>query len=147
MALSDVALSVPGGFRIGAARCGLKNRRNDVGVIVVEEGALAAGVFTTNQVRAACVDLTRSVLPQLRALVVNSGNANCCTGERGQRDAFSTQTLLARELGLEANQVAVASTGIIGVSLDMVKMESGIRASVADRRTRVCRGDSHHRPG
>ena len=76
------SLTTPKGFSFAGARCGLKNKRNDVGIIFSDREALAAGVLTQNVVRAACVDLTRSVLQggKLRAIVANSGNANCCTG-------------------------------------------------------------------
>ena len=79
---------IPLGFRMAGVRCGLKNRRNDLGLIVSDRPAQAAGVLTTNAVRAACVDHTREALRggTLRAVVVNSGNANCCTGAQGERD-------------------------------------------------------------
>ncbi len=125
---------VPRGFRLGGVRCGLKNKRRDVGVILCEPPALAAGVFTTNAVRAACVDLSRAALAggRLSALVANSGNANCCTGETGERDAARTAALAAEALGLAPETIAVASTGIIGVPLDMTKLASGVLGACAD---------------
>src|SRR5688500_2441032 len=101
---------IPKGFRFGGARCGLKNKRKDAGLIVCETPARAAGVFTSNQVRAACVDYTRSALAEgtLQAIVVNSGNANCCTGEQGVRDTQRMAQLAAAALDLEPGAVAVA---------------------------------------
>jgi glutamate N-acetyltransferase/amino-acid N-acetyltransferase len=119
---------LPLGFRFAGARCGLKNKRNDIGLLISDHETVAAGVVTTNRVRAACVDYTREVLDagKVRAIVVNSGNANCATGEQGRRDTVRMAELAARALNLEANQVAVASTGVIGQLLDMAKVEAGI---------------------
>ena len=125
---------LPLGFRFGGARCGLKNKRNDVGIVVSDRPAVAAGVFTTNFVRAACVDFSRAALADgsLRAIVVNSGNANCCTGEQGVRDTRQMAELASNALGLDQSEVAVASTGVIGHLLDMAKVETGIaKASAA----------------
>lgn len=122
---------IPRGFLLGGARCGLKNRRNDIGLLVCDALASAAGVFTTNTVRAACVDYTRTVIAdgQLRGLVVNSGNANCCTGEQGERDTARMAELAATAIGCRPEEVAVASTGIIGHLLDMARVERGIAAA------------------
>ena len=119
---------LPLGFRFAGARCGLKNKRNDIGLLVSDHETTSAGVLTTNQVRAACVDYTREVLRQgnVRAIVVNSGNANCATGEQGRRDTVRMAELAAYHLELQPNQLAVASTGVIGQLLDMAKVESGI---------------------
>jgi glutamate N-acetyltransferase/amino-acid N-acetyltransferase len=110
-------------------RCGLKNRRNDLGLIVADTDASAAAVFTQNHFRAACVDVSREAVAggRLRGLVVNSGNANCATGESGRRDSLAMAELARRELRLPGAAIAVASTGIIGHPLDMLKVESGIR--------------------
>ncbi len=120
---------IPKGFKFSGVRCGLKNKRNDIGIVVSEVPAVGAGVFTTNNVRAACVDHSRSVVAEgkLRAVVVNSGNANCCTGSQGERDTERMSELAAKGLGLEPDQVAVGSTGVIGHLLDMGKVEQGIR--------------------
>ncbi|RYG32472.1 hypothetical protein EON81_20575, partial [bacterium] len=119
---------IPQGFLFSGVRCGLKNRRNDVGLLVSDRPARAAGVFTTNQVRAACVDVSREAIADgsLRAVVVNSGNANCCTGEQGERDARRMVELAASALEVSAAEIAVASTGVIGHLLDMAKVEKGI---------------------
>jgi glutamate N-acetyltransferase/amino-acid N-acetyltransferase len=118
-------------------RCGLKNKRNDLGIILSDRAARAAGVFTQNVVRAACVDHSRRVLSNgtLRAIVVNSGNANCCTGEQGERDTLRMAELTAAAIGIDPQEVAVASTGVIGQLLDMSKVEHGI-ADAANHFTR-----------
>ena len=122
-------IPLPKGFSVAGVRCGLKNKRNDLGLIVSDRPTHSAGVFTTNYVHAACVDYSRKVMNagRLRAIVVNSGNANCCTGIQGERDTARTAELVAGPLGLDAEQVAVGSTGIIGHLLDMVKVERGVK--------------------
>lgn len=119
---------IPKGFRFAGVRCGLKNRRNDMGLIICDADFPAAGVFTTNQFRASCVDFSRSALAEgkLRGLVVNSGNANCATGEQGAKDTARMAQLVAESVGIDG-AIAVASTGVIGHHLDMKKVEKGIR--------------------
>ena len=121
-------IPIPEGFKYAGARCGLKNRRNDIGLLVSDRPTIAAGCFTTNEVRASCVDYSRRSLESgtVRAIVVNSGNANCCTGEQGARDTAHMAELAAAALGFDADDIAVASTGVIGQLLDMSKVERGI---------------------
>jgi glutamate N-acetyltransferase/amino-acid N-acetyltransferase len=123
-----VAVVVPGGFQFGGVRCGLKNKRKDIGLIISDRPAAAAGVFTQNLVRAASVDFTKDAIKRqrLRAVVVNSGNANCCTGEQGARDVARMAELTACQLDVRADEVAVAQTGVIGQLIDMAKVEHGI---------------------
>lgn len=118
----------PSGFQFAGVRCGLKNKRKDIGLIVSDRPAAAAGVFTQNLVRAASVDFTREAVKvqRLRAIVANSGNANCCTGEQGARDVGRMAELAAHHLGLTTKEVAVAQTGVIGQFIDMAKVEHGI---------------------
>ena len=122
-------IPLPKGFTVAGVRCGLKNKRNDLGLIVSESPATAAGVFTTNNVRAACVDYSREAVAAgtLRAIVVNSGNANCCNGEQGVRDTARMAELTGQELNIDAKSIAVGSTGVIGHLLDMSKVEKGIK--------------------
>jgi glutamate N-acetyltransferase/amino-acid N-acetyltransferase len=116
---------IPLGFRLGGARCGLKNKKNDIGLLVSDVPARAAGVFTTNLVRASCVDFSRRAVQtgSLRGVVVNSGNANCCTGAAGERDT-AEMAALAESLG--GGPFAVASTGVIGHPMPMEKVRKGI---------------------
>ena len=119
---------IPKGFQFSGVRCGLKNRKNDIGLIVCDEIYPAAGVFTTNQFRASCVDYSRQSLSlgTLKSVLVNSGNANCATGSQGERNTVRMAELAAEAFNLEG-PIAVASTGIIGQQLDMTKVEKGIR--------------------
>ncbi|MBC8064825.1 MAG: bifunctional glutamate N-acetyltransferase/amino-acid acetyltransferase ArgJ [Chlorobia bacterium] len=121
-------MDIPKGFQFAGARCGLKNRRNDIGILLSDRPARAAGMFTLNEVRAACVDYSRQVMASgsLRAIVVNSGNANCCTGQQGVRDNAHMAELAATALGIGPDEVAVGSTGVIGQLLDMSKVEKGV---------------------
>jgi glutamate N-acetyltransferase / amino-acid N-acetyltransferase len=127
-----VALRLPLGFRVSGVRCGLKNRRNDLGVILGDADFPAAGVFTTNQFRASCVDFSRQAVAggTLRAIVVNSGNANCATGEQGERNTAKMAQWVQDSFQVDG-PVAVASTGIIGQQLDMTKVEKGVIAAPA----------------
>lgn len=122
---------IPKGFTFSGTRCGLKNKRNDLGILLSDRPAQAAGVFTSNHVHAACVDYSRKAVSKgtLRAVVVNSGNANCCTGLQGERDTARMAELAAESLGIGRDEVAVASTGVIGQLLDMSKVERGICAA------------------
>lgn len=119
---------VPTGFTFAGTRCGLKNKRNDLGILLSDRPARIAGVFTQNFVHASCVDHSRRIVQHgtARAIVVNSGNANCCTGLQGERDTQHMAELTGAALGLDAGEIAVASTGVIGHLLNMSKVEKGI---------------------
>lgn len=119
---------IPAGFQFAGARCGLKNKRNDVGLLVSDRPAALAGLTTQNLVHASCVDFMRRRIAagSLRAIVVNSGNANCMTGPQGERDTARMAELTAAAMGLSPEEVGVASTGVIGKLLDMAKVERGI---------------------
>ena len=122
------------GFQFGAATAGLKDSgRPDVGLIVADTAAVAAGVFTTNRFRAAPVALAEDRLRSghLRALLVNSGNANACTGARGRADAEKLCEWTAARLACPAEEVLSASTGLIGAPLPMGKLRGGIRGATA----------------
>ncbi len=117
-------VTTPRGFKTGTARGGLKTSGDDVALLVCETEGSAAATFTTNPVAAAPVRWSRQVLERgrVRAAVVNSGNANACTGERGLKDAEATARAAAQALGLEPDNFLVASTGIIGHYLPMEKL-------------------------
>ena len=117
------------GFRAGAAACGLKRSGAlDLGLIVSDTPATWAGAFTQNRVCAAPVRWCRGLLerPTLRAVVVNAGNANACTGKAGERDTARMAALAAEAVGVAPGEVAVASTGIIGHRLDIEKVGRGV---------------------
>jgi len=126
---------LPRGWRMAAVHAGIKRNatREDVTLVASDRPAVAAGVYTTNLVFAAPVALDRGRTPGsgFRGVVINSGNANACTGSRGLDDARQMAALAARELGAEGEQMLVLSTGIIGEFLPMATVEKGIRAAAA----------------
>jgi glutamate N-acetyltransferase/amino-acid N-acetyltransferase len=129
-----VSVTAPAGFRAAGVAAGLKSNGNPDVAVVVNDGPddAAAAVFTTNRFPAAPVQWSRQVLSggRLRAVVLNSGGANACTGPEGFQDTHATAEHLAAELGLGAIDVAVASTGLIGVRLPMDKLTAGVTAAV-----------------
>ncbi len=134
---SDVALrggiTLPLGFRAVGIHCGVKKMKKDLALIVSDVPAVGAAVFTQNRVQAAPVVLSRqhfAMRKSFRAIVVNSGNANACTGERGYADACTMADVTAEALGVSPTEVFVASTGVIGEPLPMEKIERGIRTAV-----------------
>ncbi len=131
--------ALPRGFRFAAMACGLKkNGRPDLAVLSSDAPAAAAGVFTTNLVQAAPVVLSREHLRRsaraVRAIVVNSGNANCATGPVGMAAAQTTATAAARALDCRPEQVLVCSTGVIGVPLRVERILRAISSLVRTRR-------------
>lgn len=131
---NDLSLAAPRGFIAGAARCGLKKAGEDLAIIFSERPAVAAAVFTQNLVQAAPVLLSREHLKHKthRAVIVNSGGANACTGAEGLADARHTAELVAEYFNCDDREVLVASTGVIGVRLDMNKIEAGVRLATAE---------------
>ncbi|HHV71996.1 MAG TPA: bifunctional glutamate N-acetyltransferase/amino-acid acetyltransferase ArgJ [Clostridia bacterium] len=131
----DGGVTAAAGFLAGAAACGIKNggKKKDLAVIYSEVPAISAGVFTCNKVKAAPLLLTQKHLQAgyLRAVVVNSGNANACTGEQGMLDALKMAELTAGLLKIRTEEVAVSSTGVIGVKMPMERVEKGIMAACA----------------
>ncbi len=128
----DGGVTAPRGFKAGAVGSGVKRRgKLDLALLLSERPAVSAATFTTNAAAAAPVRLTRetSDCAHLRGVVVNAGNANACTGEQGLADAARMRTLTAHGLRLPEEQVAVCSTGLIGVHLPMDKIEAGIMAA------------------
>ncbi len=135
------SIAAPRGFRAGAVFCDIKRlgtgrgsekgAKRDLALIVSEVPCVAAGLFTTNQVCAAPVRvcLDRVHTGRTQAIVVNSGNANACTGRQGMRDALAMTGAAALALGVDAEQVLVGSTGRIGVLLPMANVRAGIQAA------------------
>ncbi|MGD8448536.1 MAG: bifunctional glutamate N-acetyltransferase/amino-acid acetyltransferase ArgJ [Desulfobacterales bacterium] len=117
------------GFKAAGIASGLKkNGQKDLGLIYSEVPAKVAGVFTKNRVKAAPVLLDMELVKSgsCQAIIVNSGNANCCTGEQGLRDAKTMARLIASELGISNELVFVASTGVIGEPLPIEKIKTGV---------------------
>lgn len=116
------------GFEAAGLGCGLKkNGSKDLALIYSKKPAAAAGVFTRNKYKAPPLILTqKNISNPVRAVIINSGNANACTGERGLRDADETAKMTAEKLGLQKEEILVASTGVIGNYLPMEKISRGI---------------------
>ncbi|MBI3091276.1 MAG: bifunctional glutamate N-acetyltransferase/amino-acid acetyltransferase ArgJ [Candidatus Tectomicrobia bacterium] len=116
------------GMRTAGVACGVKKQGLDLALLVSDRPASVAAMFTRNRVAAAPVVVSREVARtgRARAIIANSGNANACTGERGLRDAREMACLAAAALRLEAREVLVASTGVIGAFLPMERLRSGI---------------------
>ena len=126
------SVTSPQGFLAQGVYAGIKkDDKNDLAIIYSEHPCNAAGVFTTNVVRAACVDFDRNQLQdgKARAIVANSGNANACTGEQGWEDTMAMAALAAECLEIQPQEVLVASTGVIGVNMPMERVQSGIIAA------------------
>lgn len=127
--MSNQTITAPLGFKAAGVACGLKaSGKPDLGLLVCDVPAVVAGCFTQNNVKAAPVEISREHIKSgiARGLVVNSGNANACTGERGLNDAEKMAQALAAKLGVSTRDILVASTGIIGRFLDMPKVMTGI---------------------
>lgn len=123
------------GFKAAGVKAGIKKSGNlDVAVIYTETPAAIAGTFTQNKVAAAPVYVSKETVAtgSARAIVANAGCANACTGKQGMDDAYKTREIAAKELGINADDVIVGSTGVIGVTLPMDKLEKGIKDAVAD---------------
>ena len=122
-------VTTPRGFTAGAINCGIKvGGLLDLGILYSDVPCVAAGVFTTNKVKAAPVVLSQKHLSngKAQAMVVNAGCANACTGSQGDSDTVDMATLAAHKLVLSPDEVVVASTGVIGVTLPMDAVGRGI---------------------
>ena len=126
----------PQGFQASGIAAGLKpSGKLDMALLLAPEQAVCAGSFTTSVVRAACVDLCAERLAanggQARAVLINSGQANACTGDRGLIDSQRATQALADQLGLDAEALLICSTGVIGVPIPMPKLLAGLDPLVA----------------
>mgnify|MGYP003334102266 FL=1 len=124
-------VTAPEGFLAAGITAGLKaSGRPDLALVLAPEGAVCAGSFTTSLVRAASVDLCAERLQasggHARAVVVNSGQANACTGDRGLIDSLRITAAVAQQLGLDDDEVLISSTGVIGVPIAMDQLLAGL---------------------
>jgi len=128
-----MSMKWPSGLRSAGVSCGIKpSGALDLGLLVAEHSATWAGTFTQNAAAASCVDWCRGALGHpAHALVVNSGNANACTGEAGRATVEATAAAAAAELGCEAAEVLVCSTGPIGVPLNADLLSAALPEAVA----------------
>ncbi len=137
-------MKLPQGFEFSGVSAGIKKKANsrDIALVVSQRPCTIAGVFTTNQVVAAPVVISRQRCPSsnLRGIVINSGNANACTGELGHSNALEMSKLAAQFVGSAKNETIdsdaflIMSTGIIGHQLPMEKIRSGIEAASKELR-------------
>ena len=128
------SVTAPQGFLAQGVEAEIKKEnKKDVGIIYSQQPCIASGLFTTNKVRAACVDINRHHLEggTAQAIVVNSGNANACTGQRGWEDTLHMARLTAELLKISPRDTLVASTGVIGVAMPMDRISQGIAEAAA----------------
>ncbi|MBE0535542.1 MAG: bifunctional glutamate N-acetyltransferase/amino-acid acetyltransferase ArgJ [Phycisphaerae bacterium] len=128
------AVTQAAGFLAAGIACGLKRSgKRDLALIHCPGGATAAAMFTTNKIVSAAVDVARRHARNARiyAVVINSGNANACTGQKGIKDAIAMCQTTAKHVGAEPHHVLVASTGIIGHPLPIAKVKAGIASAAA----------------
>ena len=119
----------PEGFLAAGIRTGVKRRRKDLALIYTKTPAISAGVYTSNMVKAAPLLVTKDIIEHatpVNAIIINSGNANACTGAQGIKNAWQMVTKTREVLNLPQRSVLVASTGVIGVKLQMDKILEGI---------------------
>jgi len=128
-------VTTPRGFRAAGVACGIKaSGAKDLALLVSETPAVAAGVFTTNQIHAYNIDRNRRLLAErsrVRAVLVNSGNANVCTGQQEVEATEEMARLAAEALGIAEREVLTSSTGIIGVPLPVEKIRAAMPSLVA----------------
>lgn len=129
MKLIEGTIASPKGFYADGVHCGIRKEKKDLGWIVSTVPAQASAVYTMNHVKAAPILVTKAALAdnsELQAVIVNSGIANACTGKQGLKAAYEMQQAVATRLAIPSNQVAVASTGVIGKQLAMNDVKVGI---------------------
>ena len=133
------ALTEPRGFFCSGVHCDVKGKRDgklDLGIIYSKRPCSVAGVFTTNDVRAApvryCESLIKDEKTLCHAIIANSGNANACTGRQGELDTKKMATEVARHFNIHSKEVLVCSTGRIGTPLPMSRITAGIRDATDD---------------
>ncbi len=127
-------ITTPLGFQAGAAACGIKKvgaEKLDLTVLYTPHETTAAATFTSNRVKAAPVHVCEEHMQgnDIRAVIVNSGNANACTGEQGLADAREMAALTATKFGLKPEQVFVCSTGVIGTPMPMDRLRAGFETA------------------
>jgi len=132
--MKNDTVTSPRGFLAAGVHCGVKESgKLDLGLIACRTGAAAAAVFTTNKIFAAPVAISRRHLKSrtIYGVVVNSGNANACTGQKGLADAVRMCQATAKQMGVDPHEILVASTGIIGHRLPITKITGGIKAAAS----------------
>lgn len=127
--IDNGTVTTPKGFLAAGIFCGIKKQRKDLSLIYSQKSCTAAGTFTLNKVKAAPLLVSQEVIKNrtnVNAILINSGNANACTGDKGFEDALTMQKYCAEKLGINQNKVLTSSTGVIGQLMPMEKLLSGI---------------------
>jgi glutamate N-acetyltransferase / amino-acid N-acetyltransferase len=117
------------GFKAAGIHCGIKRSKKDLAIIYSDVPCNAAGTFTLNKVKAAPILISQKIIEnknKIKVILVNSGNANACTGEQGHNDAITMQNYCATKLGIKPDEVIISSTGVIGQVLPMEVLKKGI---------------------
>lgn len=134
--LKDSGITAPKGFKAAGIHCGIKKKKKDLAIITSDKEALCCACFTQNTVKAAplkiCEENLKSSNNQIKAIIINSGNANACTGDRGYQDAKLMTKTLAKCLNIDVNKTLVSSTGVIGVYLPIENILDGIENIVKE---------------
>ncbi len=129
MKIIEMGVLAPKGYKSGSVASGIKKRKLDMTLITSDTKAVVAGAFTSNIVKAAPVVYDEIIVNKnhpIQAILINSGNANACTGAQGDSDVQMSASLVAKELGCKCEEVLMCSTGVIGVPLPMEKITKGI---------------------
>lgn len=129
--IQNGSITTPKGYMAGGLHCGLKRKRKDLGWVYSTVPATAAAVYTTNLFQAAPLVVTQDSIAaegKIQAIIVNSGNANACTGEQGIKNAFDMREAFSELAGIQSHYTAIVSTGVIGKPLPMDKVLHGIDA-------------------
>ena len=127
--IENGSVTSPNGFKAAGIYCGIKKRKKDLALIYSDYSCTAAGTFTMNKVKAAPLVISQNVIKldkSVRAILINSGNANACTGESGYDDALKMQRWCAEKLNLLSTEVLISSTGVIGQKLPVEKIQTGL---------------------
>jgi glutamate N-acetyltransferase / amino-acid N-acetyltransferase len=127
--IKDGTITSVQGFKAAGIHCGIKRNKKDLAVIYSEVPCNAAGTFTLNKVKAAPILISQKLIEnrnKIKAILVNSGNANACTGEKGHNDALIVPKCCAENLGIKSAEVLISSTGVIGQLLPMEVILAGV---------------------
>lgn len=134
--IKDGGITTPKGFKAAGIHCGIKKKKKDLAIIASDKEALCCACFTQNTVKAAPLKICEENLKlsnnEIRAIIINSGNANACTGDRGYIDAKLMTKTLSKCLNIEENKTLVSSTGVIGVYLPIEKIIDGVENIVKE---------------
>ena len=129
-------MGLPNGFEFTGVACGIKpSGKLDLAVVSAQTPCVAVGVYTKNVVRAASIEWNQQLTPteRFKALIINSGNANACTGQRGIDDNQAIAAIAAKHFNANENQMLVLSTGVIGQHLPMAKTAEGIEKAISEK--------------